>query len=74
MQQIKIFKGIESECRSLENEVNAWLRQSGAKVISITGNIAPQSRTTDSAGGTLGGGGYVPSDVVLFVLYESPPG
>ena len=26
MQQVKLFKGIESEARALENEVNAWIK------------------------------------------------
>lgn len=72
MQQVKLFKGIEAEAHSLENEVNAWIRRSGAKVISITGNIAPQSGKADPQGGGIGGGGFIPSDVLLIVLYEAP--
>jgi len=73
MQQVKIFKGIESQTQSLENEVNVWLRKSRVKVISVTGNIAPQSRKADPQSGALGGGGFVPSDVILIVLYETTP-
>lgn len=71
MQQIKIFKGTESEVTRLEGEVNAWIRQSGVDVLSITGNIAPQTVKPGSAGG-LGQGVFPPSDVVLVVLYETP--
>ena len=69
MQQVKIFKGVESDVSSLEEEINGWIRQSGARVLSITGNIAPQ--TPGAAGAGLTQGGYPPSDVVLVVLYES---
>jgi hypothetical protein len=50
-QQVKLFKGIESEVQPLENEINAWIRKSRARVISITGNIAPQSRRYPLHGG-----------------------
>ena len=72
MQQVKVFKGIESEIQSLEDEVNRWIRQSGANVISIVGNIAPQSGKGDAQSGALGGGGFAPSDVLMIVLYEAP--
>ncbi|MFP6620474.1 MAG: hypothetical protein VB877_14100 [Pirellulaceae bacterium] len=65
MQQVKIFKSIENEIPTLEEEMNQWLSESGAQVISITGNIAPQSANSSSLGGTFSG-----SDVILFVLYE----
>ncbi len=71
MQQIKIFKGLESEIGTLEKEANDWIRQSGARVVSITGNIAPQSQPASSKAGGLSQGTYPPSDVVLIVLYET---
>ena len=39
VQQIKIFKTIETERDQLERDINRWMRKSGARVISITGNI-----------------------------------
>lgn len=71
MQQIKVFKGVESEVGRLEAEVNAWIRQTGAKIISVTGNIAPQSPGAAGGKGGLGQGAFPPSDVVLVLLYES---
>ena len=65
MQQVKIFKSIESEIPTLEEEMNQWLSESGDKVISITGNIAAQSTNGGSLGGSFSG-----SDVIMFVLYE----
>ena len=69
MQQVKVFKSVESDVRGLEDEINRWIRQSGAHVVSITGNIAPQ--TAGAGGPGLTQGGYPPSDVVVIVLYES---
>jgi len=71
MQQVKLFKGVESEITALEAEVNAWIRQSRARIISITGNIAPQSNLPDGKGGVTGRTLYPPPDVVLIVLYEA---
>lgn len=73
MQQLKLFKGLESEISGLESEVNAWIRDSGARVLSVTGNIAPQSESPDKKGGGLGSG-FAPSDIVLVVLYETEAG
>ena len=73
MQQVKLFKGLESELSKLEAEVNDWVRDSGARVLSITGNIAPQSDAPKGKGGGLGSG-FAPSDVVLIVLYETAGG
>jgi len=43
MQQVKIFKSIESEITTLENDINAWIKESGATNLQISGNIAPQT-------------------------------
>ena len=71
MQQVKIFKGLEGDVATLENDVNGWIRQSGAKVVAVTGNIAPQSQPAAAAAGNLGRGAFASSDVVLIVLYET---
>jgi len=62
---------VESDVGSLENEVNAWIRQCGVRVVSVTGNIAPQSEASGPSASGLGQGRFVPSDVVLIVLYET---
>ena len=64
MQKIKLFKSIESELRSLEDEMNAWIEESGARVISVTGNIAPQTGNTQQVGS------FSASDVLIVVMYE----
>ncbi|MBN1908441.1 MAG: hypothetical protein JW818_01765 [Pirellulales bacterium] len=70
MQQVKLFKGVENDLSSLEKDVNQWIRSSGVKVVSITGNIAPQSASTDPSIGSLGGSHFASSDVILIILYE----
>jgi hypothetical protein len=70
MQQIKIFKGIESELGDLEARVNAWLRDSGARVVQSFGNIAPQSLTQSGQPGL--SKSYTPSDVLIILVYEKP--
>jgi hypothetical protein len=70
MHQIKIFKGIENDIAGLEKQVNAWLQESGVRVINITGNIAPQSPPPDEQLKALGASPWSPSDVLLIVHYE----
>jgi hypothetical protein len=66
---MKLFKGVETDLTSLETEVNTWLAESGAKVVNVIGNIAPQTtKSEDNAGG---GRMFPPSDVMLAVLYET---
>ena len=71
MQQVKIFKNLESDMTALENEVNTWIRESGAKIVAITGNIAPQTLTTGRSD-ALGKGAFAPSDVIIIVVYVKP--
>ncbi len=64
IQQVKIFKAIESDRDQMEKDINRWIRKTGAKVISITGNISsstPQSHAMSSFSG---------NDILLIVLYE----
>lgn len=70
MQQVKLFKGVENEVGVLEKEINDWLSRSGAKVVTLTGNIAPQSTKSGAPGG-LGKGSFSPSDILVMVLYET---
>ena len=71
MQQIKIFKGIESELTVLEREVNEWLVASGARVVQIFGNLAPQSIPPTAKGSGLSTSEFAPSDALIVVLYET---
>jgi hypothetical protein len=71
MQQIKIFKGIENDLGSLEAEVNAWLAESSADVVSIFGNIAPQTPGSEVKSGGLSRSDFAPSDVLLVIHYRA---
>jgi hypothetical protein len=70
MQQIKIFKGQEYELPTLESAVNKWLADSGARVIHVFGNLAPRGPATDPNAGTISPGPFIPSEVLLVMLYE----
>ena len=71
MTQIKIFKALEFDTDAMERQVNNWLATTKVKVLQITGNIAPQS-DSPLKGQVVGNqGGTAPSDMVLFVLYET---
>lgn len=76
MQQIKLFVGREDHTADLEGEVNSWIAESGAKVLSISGNIAPQSvLPSKDAGANLSASGthtrrFAPSDILVIVTYE----
>ena len=63
MQQVKIFKSIESELWTMENEINTWIKETGAKIISMSGNIAPQTGRSQVQG-------FSASDVLVVILYE----
>ena len=67
MQQIKVFKSVDSEIPEMERQINRWMRKSGAKVVSITGNLASQS----SGGGPMNS--FAGGDVIVIVLYEIDP-
>ena len=69
-QQIKIFKGLEGEIGQLEKLVNAWLADSGVRVLQMTGNIAPQSSSTDPKAGSISANPHTSSDILLIILYE----
>ena len=64
MQQVKLFKSIESELDALEAEINAWASSTGARIISVNGNIAPQTGNQHPLGT------FSASDVLIIVLYE----
>ena len=65
MQQVKIFQAAENETEQLEQSINLWLRETEVQIISITGNIAPQSASSSPRARP------APSDILLIVLYET---
>ena len=71
MQQIKLFVELESNADSLERKINEWLGKSGAKVVHIFGNIAPQTVASDSKGQGLTLQRFSSSDILIAIVYES---
>ncbi|MCA9132622.1 MAG: hypothetical protein KDA45_05695 [Planctomycetales bacterium] len=65
MRKVKIFKSVESELGQLEAEINAWIESSRVELISVTGNIAPQTHF-DSAPEA-----FSTSDVLVIAVYEA---
>jgi hypothetical protein len=70
MHQVRIFKGLENDVAALEKQINAWLAGEAIRVISITGNIAPQSPPPDDKIGSIAQSPWAPSDVLVIVHYE----
>ncbi|HWB12793.1 MAG TPA: hypothetical protein VG826_26440 [Pirellulales bacterium] len=73
MQQVKIFKGIETGLGDLEDEINTWIVESQVEVLQIVGNIAPQTPSSKPSATGLTQGEFPPSDVIVVVLYKRPP-
>ena len=69
MQQVKFFKGIESDLAGLEKEMNTWLAGSHVKVIQVFGNLAATSPERNESN-SLAAYPYVASDVLLVVVYD----
>ncbi len=65
MQQIKIFKSVDTELGDMENQINSWIAESKAKIVSVYGNISPQ------AGKHGPQGSFSAADVFVIVLYEA---
>lgn len=71
MHQIKLFKSIETNIPNLETQMNEWLAQSGAQVLHIFGNIAPQTGLVDQTSpGYITKSPHGPSDVLVAIVYE----
>ena len=65
MQQVKIFKSVDSELHDMEKQINRWMRKSGARVLSITGNLA-----SSPSGGQGPMSSFAAGDILVIVLYE----
>jgi hypothetical protein len=65
VQQIKIFKSVDTEIPEMERQINRWMRKSGARVLSISGNLTSQS---GNSGGPLNS--FAAGDVMIIVHYE----
>lgn len=68
MQRVKLFKGVENDVAALEREVNDWLEQSGARIVNVFGNIAPQ--TMHPSKPHSGSRSFDASDILIVVVHE----
>jgi len=66
MQQIKLFKSVETEIAGLEGEINTWLKSSGGRIVNIFGNISPQTRGSGDPVERR----FSPSDIFIAIVYE----
>jgi hypothetical protein len=69
VQRVKLFKGVETDRQGLEREINDWIEESGARVIQVSGNIAPQTVATPSKATSTRA--FDTSDLFVVILYES---
>lgn len=69
MQQIKLFKFVDTEIAEMERQINRWMRKSGARVLAVNGNLAPQPQA--SSGGPLNT--FAGSDILVIIHYEVDP-
>ncbi|QEG43520.1 hypothetical protein [Roseimaritima ulvae] len=65
IQQVKLFKTIESELPEMEKTINRWIQKNKVKVLSITGNIASHGA---ASGGPMSS--FSSSDILVVVMYE----
>jgi hypothetical protein len=75
MQQVKFFTGLEGATDELAEEINTWIRDSGVKILHISGNIAPQSFGNAGIGVERTAPGLSlgrpPSDIFVIILYSA---
>ena len=65
MQQVKIFKGVDTELEDLEKQINRFIRKHGVRVLSISGNHSAAMDTSGGPMNTFSGG-----DVTVIMLFE----
>lgn len=72
VQQVKIFIGVESDSSGMETEINGWLKDNAdKKIVSIRGNIAPQTLAKASSSLSSSGRSFSPSDLFIMIVYEA---
>lgn len=70
MHQIKLFKGLETDLPGLEKQMNEWLAESGARVVNMFGNLAPQKDETQPDATGVSHSLYLPANIFIAVLYD----
>jgi hypothetical protein len=75
MHQVKLFCQERRNISDLEAEINRWLRESGAKVVNVFGNISGREVLAPPEWARHGTGGprvteFTPSDVFFAIVYQ----
>ena len=65
VQQVKIFKSVDTEIDDLEKQINRFIRKNNIRVLSISGNHSEGSDTSSGPMNTFSGG-----DVTVILLFE----
>lgn len=65
VQQIKIFKSVDTELEDLEKQINRFIRKNNIRVLSISGNHSAAPVASGNPMNTFAGG-----DVVVIMLFE----
>lgn len=65
MQQVKIFKSVDTEIDDLEKQINRFIRKHNVRVLSISGNHSAAAAANTGPMNTFSGG-----DVTVIMLFE----
>jgi len=65
VQQVKIFKSVDTETDELEKQINRFIRKNNIRVLSITGNLSSSPNDASGPMNTFSGG-----DVIVIMLFE----
>jgi len=71
MQQVKLFKGVDNDLPELERQINRWIRKSGARVLSISGNLAANPGASAGPMNSFAAGDVL---IIVHVEVEKPLG
>jgi hypothetical protein len=67
--QIRLFKGVETDIKEMEKEINSWLKDSKARVVHMSSNIAPQSNEPQAFSGPKARQ-FAPSDLFVAIVFD----
>ncbi len=65
MQQVKIFKSVDTEIEDLEKQINRFIRKNNVRVLSISGNHSASNEAASGPLNTFSGG-----DITVIMLFE----
>lgn len=71
MQQVKLFKGVDSELPELERQINRWIRKSGARVLAINGNLSAAPASANAPMSSFAAGDVL---IIVHVEIDAPQG